>query len=56
MVLGGNQGDAVSIAPMDVARVVSYRWPPDEVDGWPQLLNADLPRIAIRKGYNGREI
>lgn len=27
MVLGGNQGDAVSIAPFDRARVVGYRWP-----------------------------
>lgn len=27
MVLGGNQGDAVSIAPFDLSRVVGYRWP-----------------------------
>jgi len=27
MVLGGNQGDAVSIAPFDRSRVVGYRWP-----------------------------
>lgn len=27
LVLGGNQGDAVSIAPFDPARVVGYRWP-----------------------------
>lgn len=27
MVLGGNQGDAVSIAPFDRSRVVAYRWP-----------------------------
>lgn len=25
--LGGNQGDAVSIAPFDPSRVVGYRWP-----------------------------
>lgn len=28
MVLGGNQGDKVSIAPFDVNRVLGYRWPP----------------------------
>ncbi|MFZ2524453.1 MAG: TIGR02594 family protein [Candidatus Ferrigenium altingense] len=27
MVLGGNQGDKVSIAPFDLSRVVGYRWP-----------------------------
>jgi uncharacterized protein (TIGR02594 family) len=27
MVLGGNQSNAVSIAPFDTARVTSYRWP-----------------------------
>lgn len=27
MVLGANQGDAVSIAPFDMARVSGYRWP-----------------------------
>lgn len=27
LVLGGNQGDAVSIAAFDMARVVGYRWP-----------------------------
>ncbi len=27
MVLGGNQGDAVSIAPFSRARVLGYRWP-----------------------------
>lgn len=27
MVLGGNQGDKVSIAAFDTARVVGYRWP-----------------------------
>lgn len=29
MVLGGNQGDAVSIAPFDVARVLQFNWPAD---------------------------
>ena len=28
MVLGGNQSDAVSIAPFNVGRVSGYRWPP----------------------------
>jgi len=27
MVLGGNQGNAVSIAPFDRSRVLGYRWP-----------------------------
>lgn len=27
MVLGGNQGNAVSIAPFDMGRVAGYRWP-----------------------------
>lgn len=27
LVLGGNQGDMVSIKPFDTARVLSYRWP-----------------------------
>lgn len=27
VVLGGNQGDKVSIAPFDPARVIGYRWP-----------------------------
>ena len=29
MVLGGNQGNRVSIAPFDKARVIGYRWPMD---------------------------
>ena len=28
MVLGGNQGNKVSVAPFDPARVAGYRWPP----------------------------
>lgn len=27
MVLGGNQGNAVTIAPFDMSRVAGYRWP-----------------------------
>lgn len=30
MVLGGNQGNRVSIAPFDVSRVLGYRWPAAE--------------------------
>lgn len=40
MVLGGNQGDAVSIAPFDRARVLAYRWPSGATD--PQLY---LPQL-----------
>lgn len=29
LVLGGNQGDAVSIGPFDLKRVLGYRWPED---------------------------
>ena len=35
MVLGGNQGNAVSIAPFDRSRVLAYRWPAGATD--PQL-------------------
>lgn len=31
MVLGGNQGDAVSIVPFDRARVLAYRWPAEHM-------------------------
>jgi uncharacterized protein (TIGR02594 family) len=37
MVLGGNQGDAVSIAPFDRARVLEFRWP----------INSTAPQIAL---------
>lgn len=39
MVLGGNQGDRVSIAAFDPARVLGYRWP----DGVPRT-GQPLPR------------
>jgi len=32
LVLGGNQGNAVSIAPFDPARVVGYRWPAERMN------------------------
>lgn len=42
MVLGGNQGDCVSIRAFDRARVLGYRWPP----GISPPLTADLPLLA----------
>mgnify|MGYP003402934018 CR=1 FL=1 len=35
MILGGNQGDRVCIAPFDPARLLAYRWPAGATD--PQL-------------------
>lgn len=35
MVLGGNQGDAVNVAPFERSRVLAYRWPSGATD--PQL-------------------
>jgi uncharacterized protein (TIGR02594 family) len=40
MVLGGNQGDSVSIAPFDRSRVIAYRWPKGEPSFGP------VPRLA----------
>ena len=42
MVLGGNQNDAVSIAPFNIMRVVGYRWPngePLEMEALPVIAN-----------------
>lgn len=41
MTLGGNQGDRVSIAPFDPARVAGYRWP-----GLVYPVLAPLPMLA----------
>lgn len=41
MVIGGNQADAVSIAPFDIDRVAGYRWP----SGIP-ITGGPLPLIA----------
>ncbi len=41
MVLGGNQGDAVTIAAFNPARVIGYRWPVAV-----PLIVATLPRFA----------
>jgi uncharacterized protein (TIGR02594 family) len=38
MVLGGNQGDAVSIKPFEMGRVLGYRWPTEY---------ADMPRNRV---------
>lgn len=39
MVLGGNQGNRVSIAPFDASRAIAYRWPA----GMPLPPHIDLP-------------
>lgn len=41
MVLGGNQGDKVSIAPFSLARVSGYRWPKAAL-----FTGSDLPLLA----------
>jgi uncharacterized protein (TIGR02594 family) len=41
MVLGGNQGDAVSIVPFSTARVSGYRWP----DGVPMPIEKSIPLL-----------
>jgi uncharacterized protein (TIGR02594 family) len=46
LTLGGNQNDAVSIAPFDRSRVVAYRWPPGQMADWPHLVDVDAPLIA----------
>lgn len=48
LVLGGNQGDSVSIAPFDMARVAGYRWPPGV-----ELTRQELPS-AIAVGLASR--
>lgn len=40
MVLGGNQGDAVSIRPFDTGRVLGYRWP--SVSPLPERYNLQI--------------
>ncbi len=42
MVLGGNQGNAVTVAPFERARVLGYRWPSVE----PLPLQVSLPLLA----------
>ena len=43
MVLGGNQGNAVSIAPFERDRAIAYRWPSTELHA---LTAGPLPIIA----------
>lgn len=43
MVLGGNQGDAVTIAPFDRERITSFRWP----DGHPMPRSAGWGTLPI---------
>ncbi len=45
MVLGGNQGNKVSIRPFDTKRVLSFRWPAAEVGVGPQDFYA-LPKMT----------
>lgn len=47
LILGGNQGDEVSIKPFPVHRVLSYRWPDGYIAPQPQ----GLARIPILKDY-----
>jgi uncharacterized protein (TIGR02594 family) len=42
MVIGGNQGNRVSIAPFDGSRIVGFRWPDDAT--LPEIFNA--PKLA----------
>lgn len=41
MVLGGNQGNQVSILPFDAKRVIGYRWPATE-----RFMAVTLPHLA----------
>jgi uncharacterized protein (TIGR02594 family) len=52
MVLGGNQGDAVSIAPFDMARVLGYRWPADRASEIPA---GSLPVLASAAASSSNE-
>jgi uncharacterized protein (TIGR02594 family) len=51
MCLGGNQGDAVTIAPLDRSRAVGFRWPPGE----PLPALARLPLIASTSASSSNE-
>lgn len=46
MVIGGNQGNAVTVAPFDRARVLGYRWPstvPFPAPGLPRVASNGMP-------------
>jgi uncharacterized protein (TIGR02594 family) len=49
LVLGGNEGSAVSVLPFDRARVAGYRWPPGQRLPRP----APLPVIASSGPFSG---
>lgn len=51
MVLGGNQGDCVSIRAFDRSRAIGYRWPP----GKPLPLNVDMPLLASNSELSRNE-
>lgn len=51
MVLGGNQGNKVTVAPFDQVRVVGYRWPPGVLPPVP----APLPVIKSSGGVSTNE-
>lgn len=50
MVLGGNQGDAVTIAPFDANRVAGYRWPDDV-----SMHNEPLPFLSTAAASSTNE-
>jgi len=50
MVLGGNQGNSVSILPFDRERVLGYRWPDSKV-----LALASLPFVESASGVSQNE-
>lgn len=51
MVLGGNQGDEVSIRAFDKSRVIGYRWPPSH----PLPTDRTLPLLASNSGVSRNE-
>lgn len=50
MILGGNQGDKVSIAPFDRSRVVAYRWPQAV-----PIISYSLPMISTAQASSTNE-
>lgn len=52
MVLGGNQGNAVCIAPFDRSRAIAYRWPTERID---LLLSASLPVLDSSQASSKNE-
>lgn len=50
MVLGGNQGDTVSIVPFERSRVIAYRWPAGR-----KLDGIVLPTVVTKLGSSRNE-